>query len=43
MSQTVILTGMPEEKKVAQKIFPGVLVLTGTDKLNLANPGLGLE
>lgn len=32
---TVILCGMPSEKIVLAKAFPSVLVLTGTDKLNL--------
>jgi hypothetical protein len=32
---TVILCGMPEEKEVLTKALPGLLVLSGTDKLNL--------
>jgi len=32
---TVILCGMPEEKEVLQEALPGLLVLSGTDKLNL--------
>jgi hypothetical protein len=32
---TVILCGMPDEKRVLQSALPGLLVLSGTDKLNL--------
>ena len=32
---TVILCGMPDEKRVLQDALPGLLVLSGTDKLNL--------
>ncbi len=35
---TVVLCGMPSEKETLAKAFPGTLVLSGTDKLNL--PGL---
>lgn len=30
------LCGMPSEKDVLQRVFPGFLVLSGTDKLNLS-------
>lgn len=33
--RTVILCGMPEEKAVLAKALPGILILSGTDKLNL--------
>ena len=33
---SVFLVGMPEEKEVLTGCFPGVLILSGTDKLNLA-------
>lgn len=32
---TVILCGMPDEKRVLQNALPGIAVLSGTDKLNL--------
>jgi len=35
MSDTVILCGMPEEKEVLTKALPGILILSGTDKLDL--------
>lgn len=33
---TVVLCGMPEESAVISKAFPGILVLSGTAKLNLS-------
>lgn len=35
MSTTIILCGMPDEAKVLNRVFPGHLILSGTDKLNL--------
>lgn len=32
---TVVLCGMPSEKDILSKAFPGTLILSGTDKLNL--------
>jgi Phosphorylase superfamily len=32
---TVILCGMPDEKRVLTEALPGTLILSGTDKLNL--------
>jgi hypothetical protein len=34
-NDTVILSGMPDEKKVLARVFPNTLILSGTDKLNL--------
>lgn len=35
MSKTVILCGMPDEKRVLQNALPSAVVFSGTDKLNL--------
>lgn len=35
MSETAFFCGMPDEAKVLARVFPGRLILSGTDKLNL--------